>query len=283
MSHILLYKYKFIFNLYFKLNYNNKLNISKFMIITGKYSNSHDLDKITDYTIANSKNDKGNFIAKHTWINDLDNNIIYDTLDKVRNSDDIYKVIKDKYPNHKIKNVTESDEIYFAVSPKDASGSDRSLVDCHYDAPFSILPNVNVIFYRVIVACNKNEHVTTMFPNADIKVKMNTGDFHGLDYNKDYHCVDGQIPENKHRVLLKLHYILVPNEYEDDSLSEMYIRFINVKWTYLSREFMRMSAHPNNMIESIMGFLVNFLRFYYNNISLLIIIIFIVYFKKFKF
>jgi len=248
-------------------------------ITTGKYTNINDLHEITNYMIQNSSNDKGKFIANHVWVEQIQNKV-YKNLDNVRTSNDIYNVIKSKYPNHKIKNVTDADEIYFAVSPKDAIGSDRSLVDCHYDAPFSILPTFDVIFYRVIVACNENKHVTTTFPNDNIDVKMNTGDFHGLDYNKDYHCADGEIPKNKHRVLLKLHYILIPDNYDNNSFSEKYVRFINVQWTHFSREFMRMSAHPNNPIEYLMGFLVNFLRFYYNNIILLLIIIFLVYQKK---
>lgn len=250
-------------------------------IITGKYKEINDLYKITDYMIENSINDKGNFVANHTWVNSINGkNKIYTTINDVRISDDIYNIIKLRYPDHKIKNVTDSDEIYFAVSPKDASGSDRSLVDCHYDAPFSIVPTSNIIFYRVIIACNENKDVTTMFPNDNIGVKMNIGDFHGLDYNKDYHCADGEIPKDKHRVLLKLHYILIPNTYEDNSFSENYVRFINVQWTYFSREFMRMSAHPNNIIEHLMGFIVNFLRFYYNNTILLLLIILTVYKNK---
>jgi hypothetical protein len=239
-------------------------------IITGKYKNTNELN--------NSKSN-GKFISNHVWVDKIKdkNQEIYNILEKVRDSDNIKDIIQKKYTNYKIKNVKESDEIYFAVSPKDAIGSDRSLVDCHYDAPFSILPNFNIIYYRVIIACNENKHVTTMFPNDNINVKMNTGDFHGLDYNKDYHCADGEIPQDKNRVLLKLHYILVPNEYQDDTISEKYVRFINLRWTYGSREFMRMSARPNNIIEYFMGFLVNFLRFYYNNISLLLLIIFIVY------
>lgn len=239
------------------------------MITTGKYCNHENLSAITNY-MTNSNN---NLISKHVWIEDLKNDDIYTTLDEVRCSNDIYNVIKQKFPKHKIKNVNECDEIYYAVSPKDANGSDRSLVDCHYDAPFSILPNFNVIFYRIILACNENKDVTTFFPNDDIKVKMNTGDFHGLDYNKNYHCVKGKIPKCKNRILLKLHYIIVPNDYEENTMSENYVKFINVKWTHLSRNFMRMSSNPQNILEYIMGFIVNVCRFVFNNFYLLAIII----------
>lgn len=245
------------------------------MIVTGKYENVDDLNSITEY-IINKYNNK--LISKHFWIEDMKDSDIHDTLIKVKYSDDIYNVIRAKFPNHKIKNVNECDEIYYAVSPKDASGSDRSLVDCHYDTPFGFLPNFNIIFYRVLLACNENSDVTTKFPNDNIEVKMTTGDFHGLDYNKDYHCVEGEIPKNKNRILLKLHYILVPNEYEDDTLSEKCVRYINVNWTYFSRNFMRMSSNPQNIFEYIAGTLVNISRFLYNNILILIIIIIFIVF-----
>lgn len=249
-------------------------------VISGKYHNKDDLQKITDY-MTNKENDGGNLVANHVWVNEQTD--ILSTIDKVRKSDIIFKTIQDKFPEHKIKNVTESDEIYFAVSPDNAGGSDRSLVDCHYDAPFGGFPTFNNIFYRVIVACNPNDDVTTTFPNAGVSVKMDTGDFHGLDYNTDYHCATGEIPPNKTRVLLKLHYMLVPKDYPDDCISENYVRSINVAWTSFSREFMRMSAHPDNAVEYIMGSSVNAARFCFNNIYiilLLLLIIVIVLFRK---
>jgi hypothetical protein len=238
-------------------------------VLTGKYNNTKDLDKITEYMINRSN---GSLLADHIWVDKIDEPI-YDIVNKVRTSDEIYQTIKEQFPNHRIKNVNESDEIYYAVSPKYAGGSDRSLVDCHYDAPFGLLPNFNTIFYRVIVACNPNENVITSFPDENVHVKMNTGDFHGLDYNKNYHCAEGEIPENKSRVLLKLHYILIPEDYPNNTFSENYVKFINVTWTDLSRNFMRASANPTNIKEHCMGLTVNFLRMIFNNIYTVILLL----------
>ena len=251
------------------------------MILTGSYNDKSNLNKVTEFMVNNSKNEQGKYLANHIWVNKINDPNILTLVDSIRTSNEIIDTFKKQFPKYKIKNVTESDEIYFAVSPKDANGSDRSLVDCHYDAPFSILPNFNILFYRIILACNENNHVTTIFPNDDVKVKMNTGDFHGLDYNKDYHCVDGQIPPNKNRVLLKLHYLLVPEENSSD-LAEKFVRFSNTKWTSLSRDFMRMSSHPNNIFEYMAGSLVNISRFAFNNmyILLFIIILLCIYFYK---
>ena len=93
---------------------------------------------------------------------------------------------------------------------------------------------------------------------------MKTGDFHGLDYNKDFHCVEGSIPPDKYRVLLKLHYMIIPQDTPQFWID--WVRFINVKWTQLSRETMRMSADPKTPIETLVGTIVNVCRYIFNNI-----------------
>ena len=100
---------------------------------------------------------------------------------------------------------------------------------------------------------------------------MDTGDFHGLDYNKDWHCVDGKIPKDTYRVLLKLHYILTPKNSSVNSGA--FVKFINILWTKFSRWFMRMSAEPKNIFESIAGSIVNVLRTIFNSTSPIISII----------
>jgi len=247
--------------------------VEGFTVISGSAKNelSNELTLITD--IAKEKY-KGINIGHHEWVEKLDNNEYKKAINKVRTSDVIINKIKEKYPDAIIKNVTESDEIYWSVSPKSATGSNRTLVDCHYDAPFAILPTFGVIFYRVIIATNENNDVITVFPNENVRVKMNTGEFHGLDYNKDWHCVEGEIPEGKYRILLKLHYIITEKgseKYED------YVKFINVRWNQITRETMRMSANPQNILESFVGILVNTFREIYNNIYIIIITLILLY------
>ena len=260
--------------------------MEKSNIISGNYNNYDNLNKISDY-INNKNNLNNNTKADHIWTESINNTSdVYDSIEEIRLSKEIVGKINENYPNSRIKNVRNVDEIYWAVSPKDALGSDRALVDCHYDAPFAIFPTNNIVFYRVIIACNENYTVVTSFPNDNVKVKMNTGDFHGLDYNKDWHCVEGQIPPGNYRVLLKLHYLVIPELNNEDSISEKFVYYSNVYWTYLSRELMRMSAKPKNYIENIAGNSVNISRYVYNNYKpeiyygIIFIVILIIHYNK---
>ena len=109
-------------------------------VTTGQYRGSEKLHRISTYIndlcVGRSK-------AHHIWTEELPNDV-YSDVEHVRTSDDILSVLHKTYPNSRIEHVRECDEIYWAVSPKDAKGSDRSLVDCHYDAPFGILPSSNL-------------------------------------------------------------------------------------------------------------------------------------------
>jgi hypothetical protein len=219
---------------------------------------------LTQITTTAEQRYKGITTAHHEWINKVDDPQYLEALNRIRYSQQILNKIQETFPDQHVYNVPEADEIYWAVSPKDANGSDRALVDCHYDAPFAFLPTGGVTYYRVIIATNENNDVTTVFPHANnTRVKMSTGDFHGLDYNKDWHCVEGQIPPGKYRVLLKLHYLAVPSGSEH---WVSYVRDINVWWTAVSRKMMRMSANPENWLEYVVAMIVNVARVIFNNI-----------------
>jgi len=240
-----------------------------FAVISGEISSDDNLNYITSVAKERYFEYK---TAHHEWIDSVEKSKYRTALDTIRRDPSILKKIQGKFPNMRIKSVTEADEVYWAVSPKGAIGSDRALVDCHYDSPFSWFPTGGIVFYRVIIACNENNTVTTMFPDENILVKMNTKDFHGLDYNKDIHCVEGSIPEGKYRVLLKMHYMVIPPGSEG---YELFVRKINVWWTVLSREMMRMSAKPKFWYEYIAAFIVNFCRIIYNYFYMVSILIFI--------
>lgn len=238
--------------------------IEGFAVISGSYEDPATFNYISDVC----KERYGHYTkAHHSWINDIESGKFREALESVRQNAAILTLVEQKFPNSTVYPVTEGDEIYWSASPKDALGSDRSLVDCHYDAPFAAIPTGGVTYYRVIIAMNENNTVTTVFPDEDKKVKMSTGDFHGLDYNKDWHCVEGSIPSDKYRVLLKLHYLIVPEG--SPQMWVDWVRFINLSWTKLSRETMRMSANPQTLFESFVGLFVNICRYVFNHINII--------------
>jgi hypothetical protein len=242
-----------------------------FAVISGSIDSDAKLNYITE--VAKTRYSEYT-TAHHEWINKVETSEYRSALDSVRSDPAILKEIGNRFPGAKIESVTEADEIYWAVSPKGALGSDRSLVDCHYDAPFAWIPTGGVVYYRVIIACNENKTVTTVFPNESVSVKMNTKDFHGLDYNQDIHCVEGTIPKDKVRVLLKMHYLITPPGSE---AYQGWVRWINVAWTVASRETMRMSANPHAWYEYLVAYIVNICRVVFNNayISLAVLVLFI--------
>jgi len=231
-----------------------------FDVISGKITDNESFD----YIASVAKQRYGHYKkAHHEWIDSVESGQYKNVLQSVRTHSKLFDTMKERFPNSRIESVTEADEVYWSASPKEAKGSDRSLVDCHYDAPFSIVPNGGVIYYRIIIAVNHNNTVTTVFPTENKRVLMDTGDFHGLDYNKDWHCVEGSITPDNYRVLLKLHYLIIPQN--TSSMWIQWVRWINVAWTHASRTLMRMSADPQNVLEMLIGILVNVSRFLFNN------------------
>jgi hypothetical protein len=238
--------------------------------LSGKLVEQEDLHRIT----AECKQRFGHITkSHHVWINDIEDSTFRKSLDSVRSHTNIFDSIRAKFPNTMVYSVPEADEIYWAVSPKQAGGSDRVLVDCHYDAPFSIIPTGGVTYYRVIVATNENNTVTTVFPAEHAQTKMTTGDYHGLDYNRDWHCVEGQIEPEKFRILLKLHYLIVPEGMDKRGSCAQFTQWLNVSWNKFSRETMRMSAEPTNFFEWLVAILVNICRILFNNVYIVVFLI----------
>jgi len=236
--------------------------VTKSRIVSGHYDDLEPLNNISNYM---SKKFDGKKKGLHIWTEDISNEKLYYDIEQIRTSNVIIDKIKEKYPDCRIIATRTVDEIYWAVSPRDATNSDRSLVDCHYDGPLAAF-DTGVSFYRIIIACNENNDVTTTFPNDEIRVKMTTGDFHGLDMHKDYHCVEGSIPHNKHRVLMKMHYLIVPNSFGNHSNSELMTKYLNIKWMEIGRYSMNVSAEPKTILDEIIGATVDISRKIFNKL-----------------
>ena len=187
----------------------------------------------------------------------------------LRNAPEIKNKINEHYPEYIIKPITKSDEVYISVDPSLRKNSDISLSECHYDAPFKYVYQCGNKFIRIILSLNYNDSTYTRIGNK--KSLLSTLDFNGIDYNNDYHCVEGNIPNNKTRILLKLHFICINRNSSNSCVN--WTEFINNKWTHFSRELMRNSNEPKNILQLLLSYIIIFIQRTYNNINISIIFI----------
>lgn len=159
--------------------------------------------------------------------------------------------------------------MYLSVSPDKRTGSDNALSDCHYDAPFAWVPQGGNLFIRMILALNYNDSVYTQVgPHTST---LSTGDYNVIDYNRDYHCVKGAIPAGRYRLLLKLHFVLIPKG--SSVAATAFCRNINNSWIHASRNIMNMSIQPSTLPEYATAFLVESSRIIYNHSSVTIFLL----------
>lgn len=108
-----------------------------------------------------------------------------------------------------IDSIGEMNEIYVSSSRQRTNTSDHVFYSEHIDGPFYFFPFCSV--KRVILAVNKNEHITTVFPKQDLRTMLTDGDFVSFDFNRDIHYIvsTNVVPEEP-RITLKLHYLVYP-------------------------------------------------------------------------
>lgn len=243
------------------------------MLIEGKLPSSY---KAAAQYIENYYKGYNNDTSTHYWIDRIEDQTLRLRFEELRNAQEIKQALLQAYPNYDVIPVHSSDEIYISVDPSKRKFSDIALSDCHYDAPFKYVPQCDNIFIRVILSITENK--TTFTTIGDKTSLLDRLDFNGMDYNSDFHCVKGFIPKDQSRMLLKLHFLCVHPT--SSKTCAKFTRYINDKWTHISRESMRISAAPTNMLETILGHVIVLLSKLYNisTPSMAIGLIFLVYF-----
>ena len=213
----------------------------------------------------------------HYWVNDISHNELKFHLERIRNAPEMKASIAQFYKGHLIEPSHQSDEVYLSVSPTSRKGSDIALSDCHYDAPFQYVHQGGCRFLRLILALNHNQDVFTEV--GGVKSLLSTGDYNVLDYNADYQCVHGSIPKARDRLLLKLHFVVVP-----PGTNKRWVHFcksINNWWTHFSREMMRDAISPQSAGAHTKKYLVLAARWLWNNFyvvsSMLVAIVVVLY------
>ena len=196
--------------------------------------------EVAAYFAGNSPGDSAS--SRHHWI-DRQGGRIRVALERLRRASAIPDAIGRAYRGYAVVPVPESDEVYVSVDPSKRRNSDVALSDCHFDAPFRRVYQCGNVFVRVILALTPNR--TTYTTVGTRKSALSRLDFNAMDYNADYHCVEGCIPRGSSRVLLKLHFLCMhpssPPRCAD------FARALNDRWTHLSREIMRVSANPTTL------------------------------------
>jgi len=121
---------------------------------------------------------------------------------------DILKKMLHFYPGCVLESIDGMNEIY--ITAIGSVGSDRVFETEHLDGPFFFLPFCTVL--RCVFALRGNKSIITKFPEANMQVVLHTNKFVAFDYNRDAHFIwkDPNIHDNGKRILLKLHYLVVP-------------------------------------------------------------------------
>lgn len=202
--------------------------------------------------------------SMHKYVTSLPNDM-RNLIEKIRDSDNIKKAICKQYEKCDITPIQNNDELYISHYNKD-KGGDQGLFDKHYDGLFRGFIN-DATVVRALVYINSNDDYVVNFIDSNISHNFKTYEFGLLDFDREYHYVDGKYDKNANvedtRILLKLNYLVCP------SCTEWYKKFLislNLSVFYLVKKCMEYSKSPSNIFEYIIGFFCNFFRVI-NNVS----------------
>ena len=200
-----------------------------------------------------SKRDN-NDTSYHEWMDEIEDPKIRDALDNLRRAPEILEGLNKAYEGRKLVPVPAADEVYVAVDPSKMKGSDVALTNCHYDGPYKFFPDCGNKFIRVLLSVTENNSVYTTI--LDQTSMLTTLEWNAMDYNEDYHCVKGQIPPGKTRILLKIHFMVQDPKSPDWCLHAT--KFMNERWAFTSRVVMRNTANPKTGIAKFFAIIINF-------------------------
>ena len=186
-------------------------------------------------------------------------------VSEIKHSNEITSKICQQFKYCDIRFLDNIDELYISHYNID-NGGDQGLFDKHYDGILKIIKTGTII--RALVYVNSQDNYVVHFIDSKKDIHFETNEFALLDFNREYHYVDGSYDKNikieEDRIILKLHYLVCPN------CSELYINTlaaINKLISYdITRTAMNYSKNPKTIPQKIIGFFCNFFR-RLNNIS----------------
>lgn len=247
------------------------------------------INQIREYVLSNFKNQIRNRETFHKYISSMSNSF-KEMVHEIKHSNEITSKICKQYNNCDIRYLDNIDELYISHFNID-NGGDQGLFDKHYDGVLKFIKTGTII--RALVYVNSHDNYVVHFLDSKKNIHFETNEFALLDFNKEYHYVDGTYDKNKKieedRIILKLHYLVCPN------CSEFYINTlssINKLISFdITRTAMDYSKNPKTIPQKMIGFFCNQFRIL-NNISvylsllvglILILIICLLIYIVFKF
>jgi hypothetical protein len=236
---------------------------SLFKTIIGTIPDTKSVDEVRDFVFTHFKDELKERPSFHKYVTRLPQNF-QDMVSKIRDSPTVREAICKQYEHCDITQLPDTDELYVSHYNIDGGG-DQGLFNKHYDGVLRLLDDATVV--RLLLYVNSKDDYIVHFLDSDVSHNFKTNEFGLLDFNREYHWVEGKYNENMDlndtRILLKINYLVCPK------CSEAYARFVIwLNWTvfYIVKSAMEYSKSPKTPFQYFIGFMCNLYRVA-NNIS----------------
>jgi hypothetical protein len=239
----------------------------------GELNDKKTVDNIKEYVINNYASELKERPSFHKYIVNLPQKF-QDLVNKIRTSPEIRKSMCKQYDNCDLTPLENTDELYVSHYNIDGGG-DQGLFNKHYDGVLRLINDAAIA--RVLVYINSKDEYVVHFLDSDISHNFKTYEYGILDFNREYHYVEGKydknIDINDTRILLKLNYLICP---KCSNWYSKFIIYLNLYVFYIVKKSMEYSKSPKTLFQHIIGFLCNLFRIV-NNISVYLTILLIAF------
>lgn len=237
-----------------------------FIAQQGTITNEYLIKQVREFVFNNFQKQIKNRETFHKYVSNMPNTFQKMVTDIKHSNEIISKICEQfKYNECDIRFLDNIDELYISHYNID-NGGDQGLFDKHYDGVLKFVETGTII--RALVYVNSQDNFVVHFIDSKKDINFKTNEFALLDFNREYHYVDGKYDKNikveDDRIILKLHYLVCPH------CSESYINMLsstNKLFSFdITRTAMDYSKNPKTVSHKIIGFFCNFFRVL-NNIS----------------
>jgi hypothetical protein len=238
-------------------------NPSFFKTTIGTLPDTKSVDDVRNFVFTHFKEELKERPSFHKYITKLPQNF-QEMASKIRDSPTIRENICKQYKNCDITPLPNTDELYVSHYNIDGGG-DQGLFNKHYDGVLRLLNDATIV--RALVYINSKDDFVVHFLDTNISHNFKTNEFGLLDFNREYHWVEGKYNENMDlndtRILLKINYLVCP---KCSSAYSKFVIWLNSTVFYVVKTCMEYSKSPKTPSQYVIGFFCNLFRMA-NNIS----------------